>query len=134
MDVPHYFTQDRVGRLLDASASHNRHQARGAELITWRTGLRVSEAPGLEWRDLDHSGEPPTFDCEAVQDSESWTVRTHGDLGQLFANWPADWSLRDKVAPLAMRTVLRHMGDGVEKGGCMGESPGTGMGSPGRTR
>ena len=40
MDIPHYWTADQVKRLLDALASHNRHQARTAALIMWRTGLR----------------------------------------------------------------------------------------------
>ena len=44
MDVPHYWTADQVQRLLDALASHNRHQARTAALIILRTGLRVSES------------------------------------------------------------------------------------------
>ena len=54
MDVPHYWTADQVKRLLGALASHNRHQARTAVLIMWRTGLRVSEVLELEWRDLDY--------------------------------------------------------------------------------
>ena len=45
MDVPHYWTADQVQRLLDALAAHNRHQARTAALIMWRTGLRVSRDP-----------------------------------------------------------------------------------------
>ena len=53
MDVPHYWTADQVQRLLDALATNNRHQARTAALIMWRTGLRISEVLGLEWRDLD---------------------------------------------------------------------------------
>ena len=61
MDVPHYWTADQVQRLLDALASHNRHQARTAAFIMWRTGLRVSEVLELEWRDLDYSGEPATL-------------------------------------------------------------------------
>ena len=46
MDVPHYWTADQVQRLLDSLAAHNRHQARTAALIMWRTGLRVSEVIG----------------------------------------------------------------------------------------
>ena len=61
MDVPHYWTADQVSRLLDALSGHNRHQARTAALIMWRTGLRVSEVLELEWRDLDYSGEPATL-------------------------------------------------------------------------
>ena len=51
MDVPHYFTADQVQRLLDALASHNRHQARTAALIMWRTGLRVSRETLTPWDD-----------------------------------------------------------------------------------
>ena len=47
MDVPDYWTAGQVQRLLDALASHNRHQARTAALIMWRTGLRVSEPEKL---------------------------------------------------------------------------------------
>ena len=49
MDIPHYWTADQVKRLLDALASHNRHQARTAALIMWRTGLRVFEVLELNW-------------------------------------------------------------------------------------
>ena len=48
MEVPHYWTADQVQRLLDALASHNRHQARTAALIMWRTGLRISEVLEIE--------------------------------------------------------------------------------------
>ena len=61
MDVPHYWTADQVKRLLHALASHNRHQARTAALIMWRTGLRVSEVLDLEWHNLDYSGDPTTL-------------------------------------------------------------------------
>ena len=67
MDIPHYWTADQVKRLLDALASHNRHQARTAALIMWRTGLRVSEVLELEWRDLDYlggSGDPTRPEVE----------------------------------------------------------------------
>ena len=56
INVPHYWTADQVKRLLDALVSHNRHQARTAALIMWRTGLRVSEVLELEWRELDYTG------------------------------------------------------------------------------
>ena len=68
MDVPHYWTADQVQRLLDALASHNRHQARTAALIMWRTGLRVSEVLELEWRDLDYSGRPATLLVPEVEE------------------------------------------------------------------
>ena len=61
MDVPHYFNAEQVGRLLDALASANRHQARTAALIMWRTGLRVSEVLELEWRDLQYGDDPATL-------------------------------------------------------------------------
>ena len=56
MDVPHYWTADQVQRLLDSLAARNRHRARSAALIMWRTGLRISEVLELEWRDLDYVG------------------------------------------------------------------------------
>ena len=61
MDVPHYWTVDQVARLLGALAVHNRLQARALALIMWRTGLRISEALALEWRDLDYRAEIPTL-------------------------------------------------------------------------
>ena len=126
MDVPHYWTADQVQRLLDALASHNRHQARTAALIMWRTGLRVSEVLELEWRDLDYSGRPATLLVRKSKTRKARTVRLHRDLVQLFTNWPANRSPRDKVVVLAMRTVLRHIGDGIEWAGLDEESPGTG--------
>ena len=54
------------------------------------------------------------------------TVRMHADLVQLFTNWPANWAPQDKVVGLAMRTALRHVGDGIEWAGLDEESPGTG--------
>ena len=125
MDVPHYFTADQVQRLLDALAAHNRHQARTAALIMWRPGLRVSEVLELEWRDLDYSGEPPTLLVRKSKSRRARTVRLHADLVQLFANWPANRVPRDKVVALAMRTALRHIGDGIEWASLEQESPGT---------
>ena len=73
MDVPHYWTADQIQRLLDALASHNRHQARTAALIMWRTGLWISEILELEWRDLDYSGDPQTWDVVTAA-SGAWNM------------------------------------------------------------
>ena len=54
------------------------------------------------------------------------TVRLHPDLVQLFTNWPANRSPRDKVVSLSMRRALRHIGDGIEWAGLDEETPGTG--------
>ena len=121
-----YWTAEQVGRLLDALAAPNRHQARTAALIMWRSGLRVSEVLELEWRDLDYSGDPATLLVRRSKTRRARTVRMHGDLVQLFTNWPANRSPRDKVVALAMRTVLRHIGDGIRWAGLDDESPGTG--------
>ena len=127
MDVPHYWTADQVKRLLDALASHNRHQARTAALIMWRTGLRVSEVLELEWRDLDYLGDPATLLVRKSKSRRARTVRLHADLVQLFTNWPANRSPRDKVVALSMRTALRHIGDGIQWASLDEESPGTGQ-------
>ena len=108
MDVPHYFTADQVQRLLDALAAHRRHQARTAALIMWRTGLRVSEVLELEWRDLDYLGDPATLLVRKSKNRRARTVRLHQELVQLFTNWPANRSPRDKVVALSMRSALRH--------------------------
>ena len=126
MDVPHYWTADQVGRLLDALADHKRHQARVLALIMWRTGLRVSEALELEWRDLNYRAEPPTLIVRQSKSGRPRTVPLHDELAQLFANWPVKHSPRDKVVGLTMRTALRHIGDGIRWAGLDEESPGTG--------
>ena len=126
MDVPHYFTAHQVHRLLDALAAHRRHEARTAALIMWRTGLRVSEVLELEWRDLDYSSDPATLLVRKSKTRKARTVRLHRDLVQLFTNWPANRSPKDKVVGLAMRTTLRHIGDGIEWAGLDEESQGTG--------
>ena len=102
MDVPHYWTADQVQRLLDALATNNRHQARTAALIMWRTGLRISEVLGLEWRDLDCSGDPATLLVRRSNTRKARTVRLHPELVQLFTNWPANRTPRDKVVALSM--------------------------------
>ena len=126
MNVPHYWTADQVQRLLDALASHNRHQARTAALIMWRTGLRVSEVLELEWRDLNYSGDPAMLLVRKSKSRRARTVRLHRELVQLFMNWPANRSPRDKVVSLPMRTALRQIGDGIRWAGLDEESPGTG--------
>ena len=131
MDVPHYWTADQVQRLLDALASSNRHQARTAALIMWRTGLRVSEVLELEWRDLDYAGDPATLLVRRSKTRKPRTVRMHGELVQLFTNWPANRTPRDKVVSISMRTALRHIGDAVVASGLAEESPGTGKRRPG---
>ena len=131
MDVPHYWTADQVQRLLNALASNNRHQARTAVLIMWRTGLRVSEVLELEWRDLDYSGEPATLLSPEVEDAEGAYGADAPELVSLFTNWPSNRTPRDKVVPVAMRTVLRHIADAVVASGLDDESPGTGKRRPG---
>ena len=126
MDVPHYWTPDQVGRLLDALAANNRHQARTLALIMWRTGLRISEALDLEWRDLDHRGNPPTLIVRQSKSGRARIVPLHGELVALFTNWPAKHSPRDRVVALTMRTALRHIGDGIRWASLDEESPGTG--------
>ena len=61
MDVPDYWTAELVQRLLDSLPAANRHQARTAALIMWRTGLRFSEVLELRWRDLDYTGDAATL-------------------------------------------------------------------------
>ena len=131
MDVPHYWTAEQVQRLLHQLAEQNRHQARTAALIMWRTGLRVSEALELEWRDLDYAGEPATLLVRRSKTRKARTVRLHPELVQLFTNWPANRTPRDKVVAISMRTVLRHIGDAVVASGLEQESPGTGKRRPG---
>ena len=72
MEVPHYWTAGQVGRLLDALAAHNRHQARTAVLIMWRTGLRVGEVLELEWRDLDYWGRPEVEEPAGSHGALAW--------------------------------------------------------------
>ena len=131
MDVPHYWNPDQISRLLDALAAHNRYRARTAALIMWRSGLRISEALALEWRDLDYLGSPPTLLVRRSKTRRPRTVRLHPDLVQLFSNWPASRSPRDRVLGLAMRTAHRHIGDGIRWAGLLAESPGTGRRRPG---
>lgn len=131
MDVPHYWTADQVQRLLDALASHDRHQARTAALIMWRTGLRVSEVLELEWRDLDYRGEPATLLVRRSKTRKARTVRMHPELVQLFTNWPSSRAARNKVVDISMRTVLRHIGEALVSSGLEQESPGTGKRRPG---
>ena len=114
MDVPHYCTADQVQRLLDFLAAHNRHKARAAALIMWRTGLRISEALELECRDLGYLGDAATLLVRNPKSRRAGTVRLHADLVQLFTNWPANRSPQDKVVSPSMRTALRHIGDGIE--------------------
>ena len=127
MEVPHYWQAAQVQRLLDALASHNRHQARTAALIMWRSGLRISEALELEWRDLDYTGNPATLLVRKSKSRRARTVRLHRELVRLFTNWPSNRAPRDKVVSLSMRTAFRHIGDGIQWAGLDEESPGTGQ-------
>ena len=97
MNVPHYWRADQVKRLLDALASHNRHGARAAALIMWRTCLRVSKVLELEWRDVDYTGDTATLLVRRSKTRKARTVRLHPELVQLFTNWPANRSPRDRV-------------------------------------
>ena len=126
-DVPHYWTAYQVQQLLDSLAAHNRHRARSAALIVWRTGLRISEVLELERRDPAYAGDPATLHVRKSKTRRTRTVRLHPDLVQLFTNWPANRSPRDKLSPLSMRTALRHIGDWIEWAGRVEESPGTGQ-------
>ena len=48
----------------------------------------------------------------------------HSELVQLVTNWPANWSPRDRLVGLSMRSTLRHIGDAVEASGLLQESLG----------
>ena len=109
MDVPHYWTAEQVGRLLDQLADDNRYPARTAALIMWRSGLRVSEALNLEWRDLNYLGKPATLQVRQSKTRRGRTVRMHSELVQMFTNWPVSHSSRDKVVGLSMRTALQQI-------------------------
>ena len=126
MDVPHYWTADQVQRLLDALAAHKHQKARTLVLIMWRAGVRISEALALEWRDLDLTSAQPTLLVRRSKSGRARTVPLHGELVQLFTNWPVAHSPRDRVADLTMRTALRHIGDGIRWADLDEESPGTG--------
>ena len=126
MDVPHYWTVDQVGRLLGALAARNRLQARALALIMWRTGLWISEALALEWRDMDYRSEVPTLLVRESKLGKPRTVPLHDEMVQLFNNWPVRHSPRDPVVALTRRTALRHIGDGIRWAGLDEESSGTG--------
>ena len=101
MNVPHYWTADQVKRLMDALVSHNRHRARAAALIMCRTCLRVSKVLELEWRDVDYTGDMATLLVRRSKTRKARTVRLHPELVQLFTNWPANRSPRDRVVALS---------------------------------
>ena len=127
MHVPHYWTPSQVRRLLDELADQGKAEARTLCLMMWRTGLRIGEALALEWRDLDYAGDPPTLLVRKSKTGSGRTVPLHGDLVQLFGNWPARHGPRDRVVGLTRRTALRHIRDGIEAAGLDDESPGTGV-------
>ena len=127
MDVPHYWTADQVQRLLDS---------RWPLTIAIGPGRRRSScgepacgsprSSSLSGGTLDYAGDPATLLVRKSKSRRARTVRLHPELVQLFTNWPASRSPRDKLVPLSMRTALRHIGDGIEWAGLDEESPGTG--------
>ena len=125
--IPHYWTPKQVQRLLDALGGQGKAETRTLCLVLWRSGLRVGEALALEWRDLDYPGDPPTLLVRVSKTGSGRTVPLHGDLVQLFGNWPARHGPRDKVVGLTRRTALRHIRDAIAAAGLDEESPGTGM-------
>ena len=131
--MPHYWPADQVQRLLDSLAAHSRHKAGSAALIMWQTGLRVSQVLELEWRDLGHSGGPGTLLVRKSKSRRARTVRLHPELVQLFTNWLANRSPRDKVVSLSMRTALRHIGAGSSPRASVRSRLGPGIGPPALT-
>ena len=55
----------------------------------------------------------------------------HGELVQLFTNWPADRSPRDKVVEISMRTALWRITDAAVASGLEVKSPWNGKRHPG---
>ena len=96
----------------------------------WRTGLRVSEALALEWRDLDLASDEPTLIVRRRKGGTACTVPLDPELVQPFNNWPVAHGPRDSVVDLTMRTALRHMADGIKAAGPDLESQGTGQRLP----
>ena len=89
----------RCKRLLDSRwPSHNRHQGPvgGADHVAyWFAGL------GAPWswsgETSTTSGDPATLLVRKSKSRRARTVRLHPELVQLFTNWPANRSPRDKV-------------------------------------
>ena len=91
------------------------------------------EALGLEWRDLDYTGDPATLLVRRSKTRRARTVRLHPELVQLFTNWPANRAPRDKVVSLSMRTALRHIGAGSSPRASVRSRLGPGIGPPALT-
>ena len=112
-------------------AAQRRQQARTLTLIMWRSGLRVSEALPLEWRDLDIGSETPTLIVRWSKSKRAKTIPLHGELVSLFTDWPVAHGRRERIVDLTMRMALRHIGDAIRHLGLNLESPGTGKHLPG---
>ena len=93
-------------------------------MANWPAGLRGPRTGMARSRLHGGSGDPARPEVRRARRAR--TVRLHPDLVQLFTNWPANRSPRDKLVPLSMRTALRHIGDGIEWAGLVEESLGTG--------
>ena len=131
MGVTQYWTAGQVHRLLDALATRNRHQACSSALIMWRNGLRISEVFEREWRDSAYASDPRAFLTRSRKAGRARTVRVRPELVELFTNWPASRSSWDRVMQLAMRSMLRHIDDGIAWADHDEESPATGKRRPG---
>ena len=118
MEVPHYWTADQVGRLLDALAAHNRHQARTAVLIMWRTGLRVGGlGRGIPryWEAARWYPFPAAQCCQALADGREGSA----ERGLAMA-WPRECLGNAPDLPAHRGQRLRHGCCAVERGSSHG--------------
>jgi integrase/recombinase XerD len=85
--LPEYLIQEEVNALL-RSSPHPR--ARMVMLLQWRAGLRISEALGLEYADLQLQGERATLKVrwETAKGAKERVVPVHPELRLALENWP----------------------------------------------
>lgn len=103
--LPEYLEAAEVEPLIRCAPN-----ARAALIMTiqWRAGLRISEAVGIEARDLQLDGERPTLRVRAGKGAKSRLVPVHPELGAALRAALAFGSVRvGSIVPVSRSTAWR---------------------------
>ena len=112
--LPHYLTAAQVEQLLAASVEVNE---RLLILLCWRGGLRVTEALGVEGRDLEF-GEHPTvrIRAEHAKNSRERIVPLHPELA-LALKYAVEYAGKRSLVGMNRTTAWRRVKRCAERAG-----------------
>ena len=112
--LPHYLTAAQVEQLLAASVEANE---RLLILLCWRAGLRVTEALGVEARDLELGGDPTVrIRAEYAKNNRERIVPLHPELAMAL-KYAVEYAGKHSLVGMNRTTAWRRVKRCAERSG-----------------